>query len=188
MAPPKRKRNSTLPERIEDPVPGTVRFSAALDGVDEYQAHLHLAGRRVTFDLYTDPQEQLRPCILRARRIVERFPAIQVRMRRYLQKEIYPQFNQTWRPNQRPLTLDQVLGKLKFQAVTTHPGPEAMVWLAAGDLFDGTFCSSTWVRGNRLSGTTCLSEPVTLRNERQPKEAGGRSLDLRERRSKKSPD
>jgi hypothetical protein len=32
------KRNTTLPDRIDDPVLGTIRFAYALDGMDEYQA------------------------------------------------------------------------------------------------------------------------------------------------------
>ncbi len=132
----KRERTSNLPDRIDDPVLGTLRFSAALDGMDEYQTKLVLDGRRVTFDLYTDDAGSLTPCIKRARRIVERFDAIKQKMHRYIEREIFPTYNATWRPDKKPLTFGQVLNRLKLSFVTTHPRPEATFWFEArGDLF-----------------------------------------------------
>ena len=135
MATKKRERTSELPELIKDPVLGTLRFSAALDDTDEYQTKLVLDGSRVTIDLYTDTTGSLNPCIVRARRIVERFPAIQKKMHRYIEREIFPNYNKTWRADKKPFTMDQILRRLKLRMVTAHPGPEATFWFDAGDLF-----------------------------------------------------
>lgn len=137
MPAPKRERKSELPDRIDDPVLGALRFSAALDECDEYQTTLTLDGRHVKFDLHTDYRGRLTPCIRRARNIVDRFDAIKGKMYRYIEREVFPSFNETWRPGKKPLTLDQVLRRLKLVAVTTHPEPDATFWFDAGDLFLG---------------------------------------------------
>jgi hypothetical protein len=137
MSSNKRKRTSDLPELITDPILGTLRFSAALDGKDEYQTKITLDGRRVTVDLYTDATGSLSPCIARARRIVERYPSIQKKIHRYIAREIFPTYNKTWRSDKMPFTLEQVLRHLKLEAITTHPEPEATFWFAAGNLFLG---------------------------------------------------
>ena len=94
---PSEKQNTTLPDVIDDPVLGRLTFSAALNQADEYQTKLRLDGRSVTIDLYTDAKGNLRPCILRARRIVENFPAIQTKMHAYIAKAIFPTYNETFR-------------------------------------------------------------------------------------------
>ena len=131
-----RERFSNLPERIEDRVLGTLRFSASLDAQDEYQATITIDGLPVKFDLYTDPKGSLSPCIKRARQIVERFESIKRKMHRYIEREIFPTYNTTWRSDKKPLTLDQVISRLKLTFVTTHPEPKATFWFdARGDLF-----------------------------------------------------
>jgi len=133
----KRERTSELPDRIDDRVLGILRFSTALDDTLEYQAKLVLDGRPVTFDLYTDDLGALAPCIQRARRIVERFETIKVKMHRYIEREIFPSYNEIWRPDKMPFSLDQLLRPLKLDAVTTHPEPEATFWFDTGNLFLG---------------------------------------------------
>ena len=53
------KRNSNLPDLHEDSVLGPIRFTYALDGMDEYQASLKLGGRLVSFSLYTNETGRL---------------------------------------------------------------------------------------------------------------------------------
>ena len=150
MGTKKRERTADLPERIKDPILGTLRFSAALDGTDEYRTKLTLGGRRVTLYLYTDSSASLGPCIARARRIVERYPAIQKKMHRYIDREIFSNYNEVWRPSKRPFTLDQVLHHLKLRAVTTHPRPEATFWFDAGSLFLGHILQLRMADRNRF--------------------------------------
>ena len=118
----KAERNTDLPERIVDPVLGKLRFSVALDGVDEYQTKLTLDGRRVTFDLYTDKAGRLTSCIKRARRIVERFDAIKAKMQRYIEREVLPGFNENCRSGKEPLQIEQVMKRLKLQIDWFDPG------------------------------------------------------------------
>ncbi|WP_442505678.1 DUF2262 domain-containing protein [Novipirellula sp. SH528] len=132
---PKYKRNSSLPDVIDDPVLGTLAFTVALDGKDEYEATARLGGRRVEVTLYTDSGGQLRPCIVRARRIVENFPAIQTKMYAYVLRNIFPTYNETFRMGRKPITVEQLTRKLKLEGVTTHPEPRATFWFNADDAF-----------------------------------------------------
>lgn len=134
---PSDKRNTTLPDVIDDPVLGKLTFSAALDQAGEYHAKRRLDGRTVTIDLYTDANGNLRPCILRARRIVENFPAIQTKMHTYIAKAIFPTYNESFRLGKKPFSIDQLTSKLKLRFVTTHPEPRATFWLDAGNVFLG---------------------------------------------------
>jgi len=133
----KLERTSNLPERIKDPVLGMLQFSAALDGMDEYQTKVVLDGRRITLDLYTDGSGDLKPCIDRARRIVAGYAAIKAKIRTYVRTKVFPNYNETWRPDKKPITLDQFLNRLKLVTVTTHPTPEATFWFDSGNLFLG---------------------------------------------------
>jgi len=144
------KRNSTLPDRIDDPVLGAVRFAYALDGMDEYQAKIKLGGRRISFDLYTDEAGRLQPCIVRARKIVDRFPAIQQKMHRYIEKNIFPSYNGIWRENEKPITLKNMIGNLRLTQVSAHPEPEATFWFDAGDLFSGHILQLMMADRNRI--------------------------------------
>ena len=157
------KRNSTLPDRIDDPVLGTIRFTNALDGMDEYQAELKLDGRRVTFDLYTDGTGRLQPCIIRARKIVDRFPAIQQKMQRYVENNILPSYNKIWCENKKPITLKSMIGKLKLTQISTHPGPEATFWFDAGNLFAGHVLQLRMAKRTDLSITTHLADSGQIR-------------------------
>jgi hypothetical protein len=148
----KRARTSDCPKRLTDPILGTLRLSAALDGTDEYQTKLMLAGRRVTIDLYTDGNGSLKPCIARARRIVESYPSIEQAMHRYIERQIFPTFNEKWRPNGKPFTLEQVLRHLKLRAITTHPRPEATFWFTAGNLFLGHILQLRMAERDKIVG------------------------------------
>lgn len=131
-----KKDSRTKPaDVINDPVLGKLVFSAALDESDEYQGKVKLSGRTITIDLYTDPDGSLRPCILRARRIVENFPAIEIKLQNYIAKAIFPTYNELFRPGKKPFTLDQLLAKLKLRDITTHPEPRATFWYDAGNAF-----------------------------------------------------
>ena len=132
-----RERFSNLPERIEDRVLGTLRFSASLDAQDEYQATITIDGLPVKFDLYTDPKGSLSPCIKRARQIVERFESIKRKMHRYIERVVCTGYNEHLTSDEFPLTIDSVLAELELKFVTTHPTPNATFWFEAGDLFDG---------------------------------------------------
>lgn len=131
------RRQRTLPDVIKDPVLGKLVFSVALDETDEYRGKVKLNGRTVTLDLYTDATGQLQPCILRARRIVENFPAIETKMQRYIAQKIYPTYNELFRPGKKPFTLEQLLAKLKLAEITTHPEAQATFWFDAGNVFMG---------------------------------------------------
>jgi len=131
------KRNTTLPDVINDPVLGKLRFSAALRDSDEYQTKLMLDGRRVTIDLYTDANRDLRPCILRARKIVKNFPVIQGKMHAYITRSVFPTYNEIFRCGKKPFSVDQITSKLKLSVVTTHPEPRATFWFDAGTVFLG---------------------------------------------------
>ncbi len=146
------KRNTTLPDVIDDPVLGRLSFSAALNQADEYQAKLKLGGRRVTIDLYTDADGEIRPCILRARRIAKNFPAIQTKMHAYIAKAIFPTYNETFRRELRPFSIDQVVSRLKLRIVTTHPEPRATFWLDAGNVFSGHGLQLYMVDQNKFLG------------------------------------
>lgn len=134
---PSEQRSSRFSDVIDDPVLGRLRFSAGLTQTDEYQTKLSLGGRRVTIDLHTDAEGNLRPCILRARRIVENFPAIQRKMHAYIAKAIFPTYNETFRSGKKPFSVDQLTSKLKLCFVTTHPEPRATFWFDAGNVFFG---------------------------------------------------
>ena len=146
------KRNSTLPDQIEDVVLGTIRFRFALDGMDEYEAKVKLGARRVTFSLYTDETGSLQTCIVRARKIVERFPAIQKKLHRYVEKTIFPYYNEIWRENEKPITFKKMIGQLKLRMVSTQPEPEATFWFDAADLFWGHILQLRMAERNQIVG------------------------------------
>lgn len=133
----KRSRHSNLPDVIQDPVLGKIVFKVVLDDHDGYEGKVKLNGKNITLDLYTDADGQLQPCILRARRIVQNFPAIETKMHRYIAKQIYPTYNEIFRPGKKPFTFEQLLSKLKLAEITTHPTPEATFWFDAGNTFMG---------------------------------------------------
>lgn len=128
-------RKSELPESIRDATLGTLKFICALDEMDEYSCSKKLGNRRVEMTLYTDEHGKLAPAIVRARKIVDRFPSIQIKIERYIEQKIFPNYNEQWRPNQKPYTLNQVLRKLKLQAITVHPIPDSTFWFEADDVF-----------------------------------------------------
>ncbi|QDU77182.1 hypothetical protein Pan97_42440 [Bremerella volcania] len=144
------KRTTPLADVINDRVLGKLVFSTALDQTVEFQGKVKLSGRTVTMDLYTDAEGKLGPCILRARRIVENFPAIEIKMQNYIAKKIFPSYNETFRPGKKPFALDQLLSKLKLRFVTTHPEPRATFWFEAGNAFAGHGLQLFMAERNRI--------------------------------------
>ena len=127
----------SLPDKISDPVLGDVKFSCALDGMDEYQALVKLDGHAIAFDLYTDANGSLAPCIRRARKIVENFDAIKRKINKYVEREIFDTYDEIWNPDVPLADLAEMLNALKLEMITAHPTPHATFWYSAGDLFHG---------------------------------------------------
>ena len=116
---------------------GRVKFSAALDGTDEYRTKLKLDGSSVVVDLYTDHSGSLGPCLVRARRIVENFPTIKTKAHTYIAKAVLPKLKLTFGNGLKPLSIDQITSKLKLRFITTHPEPRATFWFEVGNLLAG---------------------------------------------------
>ena len=146
------KRNTNLPCEIADPVLGELRFSAALDGMDEYETCVKLAGCPVFLDLHTDVNGSLTPCIKRAQNVVLKFDAINNKIRRYVERELFDSYNETWKPDRTLNNLDEMLGLLKLERVTTHPTPNVTFWFSAGDLFHGHALLIRMAERNKIVG------------------------------------
>jgi hypothetical protein len=106
-----------------------------LDGTDEYTGSKKLGTRRVELTLYTDKRGKLDSAILRARKIVDGFPEIQKKIERYIAQKIYPTYNEVWRPDEKPYTLQQIVRKLKLEEVIIGPTASPTFWFDAGDIF-----------------------------------------------------
>ena len=96
----KRKRNTDLPLTIDDAILGRLRFTAALDGIDEHESKTKFGGKPVTITLYTDETGSLRRCIYRARKTLERLSFDLARMHKYIEKHVFLNYNAVWREGQ----------------------------------------------------------------------------------------
>lgn len=135
MARRKPRRKSDLPDEIHDPKLGTLKFVCALDETDEYSGLTKVGGRKIEIRLYTDKEGRLNPTIKKAQRLVERYPAIKMKIDRYVERKIFPEYNNIFRPGKKSFTLDQLLRKLKLESIGVYPVPPCTIWFDPGDAF-----------------------------------------------------
>ncbi len=133
------KKPKSTPGPIEDALLGTITYSCSINPqLDEYTAEVELEGHSVELRLYTDDELDVMPAVRQTRDIIERYPAIADRARRYVRDHVVPLYNEVWRVEDEPeLDANALMGHLTLEEITTHPGSKATFWYDAGDLFGG---------------------------------------------------